>query len=697
MATALKLPSAMVVTQDCQIQAMVAMLRQNGTRLFVDTETTGLNPRAGKLVAIQLYQQGMKRPAIIDCRLGLDLRPLQALANLTWVGHNLNFDIKWLWTAGIRPSKLYDTMIADQLLRSDGNGRTLKELVIEQTGVDISKDEREWFYDLDQRPEWHEPFPPEQIEYMANDVLYLPDIFDWQIERLKEAGMMRVMQLEMRTLPALAAMEMNGVKVDAEAWRAVIADKEREAKELEKGLYESELAQAILRARKKRYDEAAGVLGHWQDTRDVLLAEAKSVWELAQKGEDNYTDLAYLTLSPNPGEGWGDYKKRVLAEWKETHPRPPTPDKKLKEVNFSSSSQLLEGLAELGIQLPNTESETLEKAAEREPVLKPLLEFRRAQKFSTTYGESLLERIEADGRIHPEYQQIGAETGRMSCRRPNWQNIPARTADGARLRKCVVADEGNVLLVTDFPNIELRILAELSGDEAMLEMFASGTDMHSFTARRMFGLGEDVDPKTHVLPNGLKARDVAKTINFGVVYGQSAAGFARKFGVDVKTAEGFIEQYFRLYPRVRSYLDSVADSALELGYSSTILGRKRYYNKPTPVGSKATWEQRKEHDRQLAGIRRQARNHPVQGTSADMTKLALSLFYEYLQAQTDGDYSDIKVVAVVHDEVVVECPENDAGWVEIVLAAKMHDASTTFLKRVVVPEIEVHRGKEWTK
>lgn len=430
---------ARVVSDFPTLQRVVAAFRARKTRTMLDVETTGLNPRRDKLIAVQIYQEGAPAVVIFDWRVAtsewaLELQRL--LDEVVVVGHNLNFDVQYLLHNGMRVGRVFDTQIAEQVINGVGvesseTALNLRAVVYKYAGFDMSKEERNWFIDLDKREEmsgvggppdymeefsrpWDEPFPTEQIEYMANDVLYLPQVFKSQVAELESRKLTRTMQLEMRALVPIAAMEMNGIRVDAEQWREVIRDKEEEAKRLHEELLVSDLAQAILKARQKRFDEAEELLNRWKIEQEEFLTLLKQHYELWPE------DLIFGAAVPVPEEGekWGSYKKRALAEWKERHPRPDTPDKKLRDVNLGSSQQLKEGLGILGIDVPNTEAETLEKASARFPILKPFVAWRQASKFVSTYGENLLSRIEEDGRLHPRFKQIGAETGRMSSAEP---------------------------------------------------------------------------------------------------------------------------------------------------------------------------------------------------------------------------------------------------------------------------------------
>lgn len=691
MAVAYKEKDVYGIWNEHQVERMCRRFLSTKKPLMVDTETTGFNPRHNRLVAIQLCQ--VDTPVCIVYCKDLDtnvyaphLREL--FGELVCVGHNLSFDYQFLAYNGMPMRRMFDTQIAEQVINGVApKGITLKYVVEKYAGVELSKEERNWFIDLDKRPEWTEPFPTEQIQYMMSDVRYLPEVVAAQIQELKHRKLDKVFKLEMRALPAVASMEMNGIQVDKAAWQAVIDAKCDEAQQLEGECLEV-FGPPILEARTEQYDRELEVYNAWVEAKDYFENDLRYWFEC--KGSDRFP--------VEDGDGWGVYKVRSMRKWREEHPNPGKPKYK-NEVNIASSDQLMTAFQRMGIEVASTGADELERQAVFHPELKPLLKFKKANKMITAFGSDFLtEHVDEDGRCYPSYHLIGAETGRMSSYHPNWQQIPSK-GDGAKLRAAVVAKPGHKLLVADFSNIELRILADLSGDHNMLSMFLSGQDLHTYTARMMFKIPATVsdneiagkkefEGRPYLLPSGIAARSVAKTINFGIAYGQSKYGFALKLNTTPDEAEEFINQWYELYSGARAWLDKIGQRAVENQYSTTVLGRKRYYNvPPEPSG----WEARRTYNKLVSSIRRAGMNHPIQGTSADMTKLALALFYER------SDPTGEKLVACVHDEIVVETPAYYAEKTAELLADCMHEACTTFLKRVAVPKIEIDPKDRWEK
>jgi DNA polymerase-1 len=550
----------------------------------------------------------------------------------------------------------------------------------------MDKAARAWFIDLDQRPaEWNAPFPPEQLAYAAADVRLLPALYEAQLEQLRERGTTQVAKLEMRALPAIAAMEGAGVKVDVEGWRAFIAEKQTEAAEIESQAL-AVFGAAILQARTQVFDAKLAEYQAWEQAKTTEEARLRTVFDEGITPTNEY----------QPPK-WGEFKLAGMHVWRENHPNPGKPKPDTSLPNLSSPTQLLQAFTQMGIPVVSTASEVLQALEDDHPEVKLLLDYRKATKFVTSFGEALLQYV-FEGRISPEYVQIGASTGRMSCTRPNWQQVPSK-GDGKKLRALVIAEPGNKLLTADFSNIELRILADITGDATMLRLFREGLDLHSYTARMMFGLGEDVDVEHALLPGSdVTYRATAKVINFGLVYGMSPVKLGRTVKVPKERAQELMAAYFRLYPGVAEWMERMQQEALDTLRSVTLSGRKRFYALPSGPKSNAPADVNQWRDETRIArsrIRRQGMNTPIQGTSADITKLALALLYEKRLLQNGMDLA--RIVAVVHDEIVLECAAEMADLVARQLAEAMETAAKTYLKRVTLPPVEVVISDHWSK
>ncbi len=286
----------------------------------------------------------------------------------------------------------------------------------------------------------------------------------------------------------------------------------------------------------------------------------------------------------------------------------------------------------------STSADILEALRDKHPILEWILENRELSKLKSTYVDALPAAVDSNtGRVHTSYSQIGAVTGRLSSNNPNLQNIPIRTETGRRVRNGFIADKGNLLLSVDYSQIELRIVAHMAEDEAMLKAFRAGEDIHATTAAAIYDI--DLDKVTKEM------RRHAKAINFGLIYGMSAFGLARSTELTLSEAEAFVKAYFEKFPGVKKYLDGIRRQAAEIGYVETLLGRKRYF--PALQGKINVQLKNREE--------REAINAPIQGTAADIMKLAMLKIPSALKAAGLKG----KMLLQVHDELVLECPKNE--------------------------------------
>ena len=318
----------------------------------------------------------------------------------------------------------------------------------------------------------------------------------------------------------------------------------------------------------------------------------------------------------------------------------------------------------------STDTSVLEELASVNPVPKMILEYREMAKLQSTYVETLPKLADSRGRIHTSFIQTGTATGRLSCRDPNLQNIPVRSEAGRKIRQAFTAPEGKVLISADYAQIELVVLAHLSGDKNMCQAFIEGTDVHKATASLIFGVSPDA-----VTP---QMRRTAKTINFGVIYGMSAFSLAKDLGISRSQAQNFIEMYFRTYSGVSAFMTSVISSAENTGYVSTMFGRRR------PI-----MNIRSRNKLEKSGAERIAKNTPIQGTAADIVKTAmLSVSGELYRTK-----SPAKLLLQVHDELIFECPD-DQPTIDQTLAIireKMENA----VKLSVPLRVSIEYGKNW--
>jgi DNA polymerase-1 len=346
--------------------------------------------------------------------------------------------------------------------------------------------------------------------------------------------------------------------------------------------------------------------------------------------------------------------------------------------NLSSPKQLGEILfGQLGLPVvkktpggaPSTDEEVLEKLAEDFPLPKKILDYRSVAKLKNTYTDKLPRMVDpTTGRVHTSFSQAVAVTGRLASSEPNLQNIPVRTAEGRRIRSAFIAPPGHVLVSADYSQIELRIMAHLSGDARLLEAFARGEDIHRATAAEVFGLTP--------IEVASEQRRAAKAINFGLIYGMSAFGLAKQINVERSAAQAYMDRYFARYPGVLRYMEETRQQARDQGYVETVFGRRLWLPeiKSSNVGRRQ-------------GAERAAINAPMQGTAADLVKLAMIAVQGWLDDQALAS----KLLLQVHDELVLEVPNDEVETIRAALPKLMGNVA----KLAVPLLVEVGVGGNW--
>ena len=347
--------------------------------------------------------------------------------------------------------------------------------------------------------------------------------------------------------------------------------------------------------------------------------------------------------------------------------------------NINSPKQLGDVLyGEKGLNLPHgkkgknglysTGIDELNRLREHHPVIEEIIKYRELSKLDSTYAAGLVRSIRNDDRIHTTFTQAMTNTGRLSSTEPNLQNIPIRSDEGSRLREAFTASEGCVLVDADYSQIELRLLASLSGDEIMCSAFNEGEDIHRRTAAKVFGLNEDA--VTH------KMRSIAKTVNFSIIYGISDYGLATDLGIGYKEASTLIKEYENQFPGIMKYLNGLKENGEKNGYVETEFGRKRILS------------ELKSQNRNVRNFGfRAAMNTPIQGTAADIIKIAMNK----VNSALEKELPDAKLVMQVHDELIVECAEKDADKASEILKREMEAAAVLSVPLVA----EVGTGKDW--
>ncbi len=341
--------------------------------------------------------------------------------------------------------------------------------------------------------------------------------------------------------------------------------------------------------------------------------------------------------------------------------------KQIQAILFDK--QQLPVLAKTPKGAPSTAEPVLQELALDYPLPKLILEYRSLSKLKSTYTDKLPEQVNPrTGRVHTSYHQAVAATGRLSSSDPNLQNIPVRTAEGRRIRQAFIAEPGSLVLAADYSQIELRIMAHLSGDAGLVEAFAKGEDIHRATAAEVFGVAPEA-------VSGDQRRS-AKAINFGLIYGMSAFGLAKQLGIDRGEAQRYVDRYFERYPGVKAYMEATREQAREQGYVETLFGRRLYLP-----------EIRARNAQRRQAAERTAINAPMQGTAADIIKKAMLSVHEWIKAEA----SNVKMVMQVHDELVFEVPEADIPAARLEICRRMEEAAT-----LSVPlKVDAGVGSNW--
>lgn len=341
--------------------------------------------------------------------------------------------------------------------------------------------------------------------------------------------------------------------------------------------------------------------------------------------------------------------------------------KQLGEVLFSPDKLGLKGGKKTKTGY-STNAEVLESLIDKHPIVPLILEYRTLTKLMSTYVEGLLKVIAPDGRIHSYFKQTETRTGRISSTEPNLQNIPVRKEIGRNMRKFFVAEEGKTLVDADYSQIELRVLASVCGDENMKQAFIDGTDIHTRTAASVFGMPEDF-----VTP---EMRSAAKAVNFGIIYGIGAFSLSKDIGVSVNEAKQYIKNYLENFPKISEYMEQTVEFAKQNGYVLTIFDRRRYI------------PELKNSNKNLQAFgKRVAMNAPIQGSAADIIKIAMINVYKRLKT----DLPTAKLILQIHDELIIECDERDKDKASALLKEEMENA----VKLDVPLTVDVHSGKTW--
>lgn len=398
---------------------------------------------------------------------------------------------------------------------------------------------------------------------------------------------------------------------------------------------------------------------------DIEFPLAKVLWNMEQKGI--LLDVACLQ---KVGEEL-DQKIAVLQE---------QISKETGDININSSVQLGHFLAEkMGVPLGKTKTGKfatnegeLSKFRDQFPIIDQILSYRELTKLRSTYVASLIDKADAHNRIHTTYNQVYVNTGRLASSNPNLQNIPVSSEMGQEIKSCFIASPGHVLVSFDYSQQELRVLAHVAQETALIEAFEKHEDVHSLTASKLFSVPIDQVSK--------QQRQVGKTINFGIIYGMSSYGMSEGLHIPQEEAQQFIDQFYASYPSIRKYYDDYLKNARIHGVVETMLGRRRYvFDDP----------RRKFIDN---GMRRVLMNYPIQGSAADLMKKAMV----DVSKKVLSKYPDVSLLLQIHDDLVFEIPDDDKKHLDMIIS-EIKEVLTSVYPLSVPLEVEVKTGKKWGK
>ena len=629
----------------------------------VDTETTDHEHQKGVLEPwdgeISLLQFSDGRVTLIVDVLAIGnrhirnswIREVVESPNILKIAQNAKFEMKWMmYHLGFEPETFYDTKLASQIIAAgDPTARhSLADIAPIYAGIEVDKEE--------QLSNWGaRPLTQSQLDYAAIDAEVVIPIREGQLPRLEADDLTRTAMIEFDAIRPIVRAEINGLYLNKERWTELLVEKTAELTRLESEMLE--IFQAGVDWTTKNPEKTGKRPVKPKKPVDPRRAKVN-------KGRTISTEeiLQYE-------KAMGEYQFEQIEWQKRFHEWESLPDEVTAVLNPGSWQQMLKVIKNVtGLKLPDTNNLTLIQYTDKHPEIAKLVEYRTAKKSVESYGENYLEAAKRDGRVHTSFKQI-LDTGRMSASDPNNQNIP----HDERHRRCFTAPEGCKLVIADYSQIELRILAQFSNDPVFIQDILSG-DPHSQGAVR-FGLAPSIDQ----VPKDVR-QDVKKT-NFGVVYGIGDNKLGIQIDKPAKYAGQLKKSYFDTYKGNDRFLNRGNRQAQNHLFARTSSGRIQRFNHD---GSKG----------QISAIGRNGQNMPIQGTAADMMKRALYL--QDAELVRRGLQWTIKLVNIVHDEVVDEAPNELAELAAEILSTSMEQAGREYVS--VVPVLaEAMIADEWIK
>jgi DNA polymerase-1 len=556
---------------------------ESKTVLGVDTETEGFDFTCKKLIMFQIGDKD--RQYVIDTR-DVDIEPLREVLEsnkIVKVLHNAKFDYKFIkrW-AGISMEEMYDTFLAERVINcgKQDYGYSLARCVERYLGLTLDKETRNKFVGLK-----GQPFTVDQIQYGANDVVYLLDIREKQLVKIHSLELHNVASLENKVVKVFSEIEYEGLMIDEDKWTAMAEDNVKLAFEQELKLDDMVLAHPLL----TKYRVPVQV--------DMFAP---------------------------------------MDEVRKTH------------INWGSPSQTLALFQNLVPTLEDVNGKKLNKHRYKHKLIDEYIRYKERTKLANAYGTKFFNYVNCDGKVHTNFSQI-LDTGRVSSSKPNMQQIPSDNT----FRNCFVTEPGWVFVSSDYSSQELNVIAYGSQDPVWLDALERGLDLHGVCADLVFEdkwRSADADEKK-------KLRTQIKAINFGLAYGMGPFKLADTLQISKREAEALIEKYFTEFPNIRDFLTKLGTFGTRNGYIRTFkpFKRRRWFDTWYPK----IWDDRSKLQ-EFGSIERASKNTPIQGSSADMTKLALIYIFDEIQNNWKGD---VKIVMTVHDQIDTVCKQEIAeSW-----------------------------------
>lgn len=728
------------VDTDERVQEAITLLGDY-THLGIDTETNGLSYWNSVLWSVQVSNGDINVLFPYNAMSEESRQQLRDyLADKVMVAHNAKFDFKFMKLNGFDFAGLYCTQVVEKCLYQ-GKYFTwgLKDLVLRRFQVQMSKEERKEFYDgtMDSLVREHGPWgawekAPQLVEYALEDIVYLLDIREQQLEEAKEFGMETLIKLETSVIRPVAEIELRGVYLDRDAvkkFESVVTEKR------------DTLGREIFTVLEKSWEQ------YWLKE----FQRRMDLWNRWQLEHQKVVKQTNAMRDPSDKRRKSDDAKKMVAKSLKKKPFAvaPKPDNKF---NPNSPLKLKPALSNLvGFEIPNTTKEWLDENIALHSAIETLVEYRKFEKLAQ-FCQMVEDINSTTGRIHGQFNQVGTESGRFSSSDPNLQQIPARSEEAKQFRGLFKPKKGYKYIQADYAGLELVILAEASEEQILVDAINRGDDLHCFTMGIMIGCPYDILVKlkdgdeipfdeeatfitarrnfeaTFSMPELKKVaekdgtkwvkkfRDYVKTITYGTAYGLSEFGMSNKFHCTLEDAKKFINLFFDAYPNLGKFLKIQGELGFQRGYALNPFGRRRYMSHPRMKtyeevekevikdlnAQKRLWDSiddaewnelikkaidkaEREYKSKLNSIRRRAANFYPQSVNADMIKVAIYLFHkQFVGAEDEG------LILTVHDELIAEVKEENLEHGIKCLKESMEKAGRQFLKKVdIIVDVQV--------